>query len=108
MKAIYKIYIVRSFHAFFGIFFLVCIIYLYYEIFSGQRTVLAYYAAAALILEGLLLILNRGNCPLARLHQSVGDDKGFFNLFVPDKFLPYTMPFLTVISAIAIILIYFY
>lgn len=102
-----KIIFVRTIHSTFAIFFLLCIIYLYVVMLQGEKTILAHWAAWILIAEAFLLAINRGNCPLAYLHRRVGDEKGFFDLFIPPPVLPYTVPLLTILSGIAIFWLFF-
>lgn len=37
-----------------------------------------------LLLEGFLIIALK-DCPLTKVHEMFGDDKGFFKLFLPEK-----------------------
>jgi hypothetical protein len=68
---------------------------------------LTYGALLAVILEGFLLWLNKGKCPLTSLQKKLGDDKGFFDLFLPPALLPFVIPFFAFLTFLAIILLIF-
>jgi hypothetical protein len=44
-----------------------------------------YVALGALLLEGIVIVLNRGNCPFGYVSRRFGDSKPFFELFLPPR-----------------------
>lgn len=98
--------LLRTIHILLGSFFLSCLIYLYYAAFSETLDSKVYFCLAALIIEGLILLLFRG-CPLTYIQNRSGDSKGFFDLFMPKSVLPFVVPLLTLLTLVALILIYF-
>jgi len=96
---------IRALHIFIGIFFLVCLGYLYYSAFFDNINSLTIFSFCAIVIEGLLLFFNKGQCPLTEYQKKLGDDKGFFDLFLPAKALPFVVPVFMVLTAIALMLI---
>ncbi len=97
--------VVRIVHSAFAFLFMACLGIIYYFGITGQPSPLILPAVALLILEGLLLWLNKGKCPLGPLHSRLGDDKGFFGLFLPPSCLPYVIPFFVVLTFIGFLLL---
>ena len=58
-------------------------------------------------MEAIVLLKYKGDCPLTLFQNKLGDDKGFFDLFLPNKALPYVIPIFTILTTLASILIFF-
>lgn len=101
------ILLARIVHVLIGTFFISCLIYLYVSVFSSELTFWTYFSLAAIVLEGLVLLINKGECPLTLYQNKIGDSKGFFDLFLPNKALPYVIPLFSVLTTLGTILIYF-
>ncbi len=99
------VFIVRVIHTLFAFFFVFCMGYVYYSALTGHKTKWTLFAVVALVLEGILLLINSGDCPLAPLHRRYGDQKGFFDLFLPPKILPYVIPFFVITTVIGLLLL---
>ena len=56
---------------------------IYYSAASHTRGIWLYLAIAALMTEGIVVALNKGNCPFSYLSAKYGDTKTFFELFLP-------------------------
>jgi hypothetical protein len=97
--------LVRIIHSLFAFLLMGCLGIVYYFGITGQRSPLILPAVIMLILEGLFLWRNKGLCPLEPLHRKLGDDKGFFGLFLPPGWLPHVIPFFTVITSIGFLLL---
>ena len=97
--------LIRIVHSVFAVLFMVCLGIVYYFGITGKSSPLILPAVALLILEGFLLWLNRGLCPLEPIHRRLGDDKGFFGLFLPLVCLPYVIPFFVVLTCIGFLLL---
>jgi len=87
-------------------FFISCLVYLFISAFSPYLTFWTYFCFISILLEGLLLFANKGECPLTLFQNRLGDDKGFFDLFLPNKALPYVIPIFTILTTLATILIF--
>jgi hypothetical protein len=98
------IYVIRTVHTFIAAFFIFCIGLLYYFAFTGKSSPWAIWIIAILLIEGWVLMVNRGRCPLSFFHRKFGDDKKFYDLFFPEKVAVYTTHILGIISIVGIIL----
>ena len=96
----------RVIHVFIGLFFISCLVYLFVSAFSPNITFWTYFSFIAIILEAIVLLLYKGECPLTLFQNKLGDEKGFFDLFLPNKALPYVIPIFTILTTLATILIY--
>jgi hypothetical protein len=99
--------LLRILHILIGSFFILCLIYLYYAAFTRTLNPWVYFALVAIIIEGLILKLNDGHCPFTKYQKKLGDTKGFFDLFLPPKALPLAVPVFSVLTAIAVLIIYY-
>jgi hypothetical protein len=99
------IFLIRLLHGLITIFFLTCIGYIYYSGITGDITAFSYLAIAAIIVEGIVVGLNKGICPLGTIHHKYGDDKTFFELFLPKKAAKLAIPVLGTISLLGSLLI---
>jgi len=97
---------IRIIHIIIGLFFIFCLGYLYYSAFSVTINFYTYFALAAILLEGILLGFNTCECPLTGYQKKLGDEKGFFGLFLPEYSLPFVIPAFIILTIIAVILIY--
>ena len=99
------VFIWRFIHILIGSFFIGCLVYLYYAAFAGPIDWKAYFCLAAIIVEGIVLMIFKG-CPLTIIQTKIGDSKGFFDLFLPQKVLPFIVPGFTILTFVAMTLIY--
>ena len=58
-------------------------------------------------IEGIVLLFNKGDCPMGHLHKKVGDDKYFFELLFPRKIAKLVIPVVAIITLIGQILLLF-
>jgi len=100
------VYILRAVHVLIGLVLGACLLYLYYVLLTGAAlTGYVWAAAAALGAEGLVFVAFGRTCPFSLWQQRYGDDRGFFELFLPGRYARAAFPVLAVVSAIALILI---
>ena len=97
--------VIRIVHAGFALLFIACIIFIYYCAITRLASPWLYPATIILLIEGIAVGLNKGDCPLGPIHLRYGDDKGFFGLFLPARILPYVIPGLAVIAAVGFLLL---
>lgn len=100
------ILLVRTVHGLITLIFLSCIFYIYYAAFTNSRSLLAYIAVALIVIEGIVVSLNGGNCPLGVIHSKVGDDKAFFELFLPKRQAKMAVPFLGFVAFLGILFLF--
>ena len=99
------VYVIRAIHSLLATILISSIMLLFYFALTDTFVVWTYLAVGALILEGVAVLINRGNCPLTPWHRKFGDEKGFFNLILPASWTPHASPVLSVIAAIGFVLL---
>ena len=80
-----KLFFIKFVHSFIFWWQVACLAYLLYAGIARSFGVLVWLAIASISLNGLLLALNKGRCPLTNLAESQGAAKGS----VTDIFLPH-------------------
>lgn len=96
----------RLIHTAFAVYFITCVVYIYYVALTLQMGALFGIAVLSLCLEGFFVfILNHGHCPLAPLQRRLKDPVPFFNLFLPDDLAKKAIPFFTSITFLGIIIL---
>lgn len=99
-------YILRAVHVLIAVFLSACLLYLYYVLVTGAEiTTYVWGAVAAILAEGVLFVGLRRDCPLSMVQRKYGDEKGFFELFLPRQAARVAFPVLLVISAVPFLLI---
>ena len=99
--------LIRTIHGLLSAFFLACIAFVYYAAIADVNSPLAFAAAGALVLEGAVVALNGGDCPLGGIHRRYGDEKAFFELLMPPKAAKLAVPVLGTVTALGIALLFF-
>jgi uncharacterized membrane protein len=100
------VYILRTVHLALGSFFAVCLIYLYYVVFTvTQITATAWGATVALVGETVVFVASGGVCPLSSWQRKYGDEKGLLGLFLPISVARSVFPVVLVVGAVPIALI---
>jgi hypothetical protein len=92
-------------HGLISLLFLLCIAAVYLGAWRGKADVVTVVALASLCVEGALVALNGGNCPLGPLFRRIGDEKPFFELFLPPRAAKLAVPILAGVSALGAILL---
>jgi len=80
--------------------FLFCLGYIYYSGITGRVTTLTWITGGVILLEGLAVLANRGNCPMNPLQRRFGDDSTFFELLLPKPLAKKAFSFFAVVTAI--------
>jgi hypothetical protein len=102
-----KIFLIRFLHGMITIFFIGCLAYIYYAGITDKPDPIAYGACFLIAIEGLVVTINKGNCPLGYIHKNAGDDKTFFELFLPKPIAQKAVPFLGLVAIIGFLLLLF-
>ena len=103
MKVSNKVLCLRIIHGLISVYFILCLIYLYYAAFTGRYDVLLAVSMISLGLEGILVfVLNNGNCPLIHIQKKIGDDTPFFEVFFPKAFAKRAIPVFALLTWIAL------
>ena len=80
--------VIRIVHAGFALLFIACIIFIYYCAITRLASPWLYPATIILLIEGIAVGLNKGDCPLGPIHLRYGDDKGFLDYSCPQESYP--------------------
>jgi hypothetical protein len=96
---------IRAVHTLLSVFFLSCLGYVYYAGIARKRGRLLWGAIAALVLEGAVVSANGGDCPLGPVHRRFGDEKTFFELFVPKPVAKRAVPFFAVVTVVGFVMV---
>ena len=100
------VYVLRTIHLALGSFFAVCLIYLYYVVFTvAQISSTVWGAAVALVGETVVFMASGGVCPLSSWQRKYGDEKGLLGIFLPIHVARAVLPVILVIGAVPIALI---
>lgn len=100
------VYLLRTIHLALGSFFAVCLIYLYYVVFTvTQITTTVWGAAVALVGETVVFLASGGVCPLSTWQRRYGDEKGLLGLFLPIRVARAVFPAILVVGAVPIAVI---
>jgi len=97
--------LIRAVHGLLSAFFLSCIAFVYYAAIADVDSPLVIAAVGALILEGLVVALNGGDCPLGGIHRRFGDEKAFFELVLPPRVAKLAVPALGAVAALGIVVL---
>ena len=101
-----KLFLIRLFHTFIIADMTTFILYVLYAGVSGVKGIFLTVSIIAVGLEGIVLLLNKGKCPLTKLAVKYGDNhKRFFDSFLPKKITPFVVPGLTLIFVIGLFLV---
>jgi hypothetical protein len=99
-----RIFIIRLVHSIIYFFMIACLGYILYCAIVGRYDWTLLIAVAAIVIEGLILILNRGRCPLTNLAEKHGAASGSVtDLFLPMWFARNTFRIATIIFIIELI-----
>jgi hypothetical protein len=79
---------------------------IYYAGFTNQGMFLAYIASGLIILEGVIVYANGGDCPLGGVHHKYGDEKAFFELLLPPRAAKLAIPVLGTIAVAGMVLLF--
>lgn len=56
-------------------------------------------------MEGLLVLLSHGNCPLGPSLRQLGDDRPFFPLLLPPRAATLALPVLATLTTLGVVLL---
>jgi hypothetical protein len=105
-KNLFMIWLIRIIHALIVFLFIAFIAVVYHRGITKNIDAWFYIASVAIAIEGILVILNRWDCPLTFIHKRYGDNKGFFGLFMPDDMARHTIKLFAVIAVIGYIIVF--
>jgi hypothetical protein len=92
-------------HAAIACAFLLAIAYLWWCALTGRRTAMLRVALASLTGESLLVLANRGDCPLGGLQERLGDPVPLFELVLPPTAAKRAVPILGAVATGGVVLL---
>ena len=95
----------RAAHGLIATGFLASIGYVWWCALSGRRGLLLGAAIAALLAEGVLVVANRGDCPLGPLGDRIGDAVPLFELALSPRAARRAVPALGALTAVGLALL---
>ena len=95
----------RILHVLFGLYLFFILGYVYACGIADRRDWLLFVSVGSLLLEGVVLLVWRGRCPITLLQERHGDDRGFFGLFLPRALWPYVIPFFAAVAGVGLLLV---
>jgi len=97
--------LIRAVHGLISAFFLGCLAYVRYCAMTDTRSLSLALAIGALLAEGVIVAANGGDCPLGILHRKAGDEKTFFELFLPKRAAAAAVPVLGSVTGVGFLLL---
>jgi hypothetical protein len=82
-----------------------CIAVVYVAAWHGTADTVTLTAVAILCVEGVLVLLSGGDCPLTPLRQRLGDDRPLLELVLPPRAAALAVPVLGVVTALGVVLL---
>jgi len=95
----------RTAHAAIATAFMLAIAYVWWCALTGRRGRLLRVAVTALGCEGLLVVANRGNCPLGGLQERLDDPVPLFELVLSPRAARRAVPVLGAVTAAGVALL---
>lgn len=95
----------RIVHGLISLAFLACIAVLYVDAWRGSVNQVTLAALVALWVEGVLVLISGGSCPLEPLFRKLGDDTPLFELVLPPRAAQLAVPALGVVSTLGAVLV---
>jgi len=103
-----QVFIIKLIHSIIFFIMVICLFYVLYGAFTRTYNVILLIALAAIFLEGLVLLLNRWQCPLTNLAKRYGDETGTItDIFLPAWLSPHTFKIFGALLAIGLVMLGF-
>jgi hypothetical protein len=102
-----RVVLVRLLHGIIALFLLASVGLVYYAGITGRVGTVTYLAILVLVVEGIVVFLNKGNCPFDTVHRWAGDDRTLLELFFPPRVAKMGIPFLAILTGIGLLLLAF-
>ena len=97
--------LVRLLHGALASFYMYCLGYIYYSGITDRFTGWTLVSSGVILFEGLVVLINKGNCPLGYFHRKFGDNKTLFELLLPPRLAKQVFPFFAVLSTIGLVIL---
>jgi cbb3-type cytochrome oxidase subunit 1 len=106
MKSSKRLLLIKVIHTVIWAFFVLVIFYILYAGITDRIGVITWLAIASVIVEGIVLLINRWRCPLTIIAEKYTDetDDGF-DIFLPCWLAKHNKTIFTTIFAIGVIIV---
>ena len=101
------IWVIRLIHGLIALIFFTAIGVIYFSAISKTYNLWLYLALVALVIEGMAVRLNKGDCPFLFFARKYGDDKTFLELFLPKNVAKQMFRVFTIVISIGCLLLLF-
>jgi len=103
-----QVFFIKLIHSIIFFIMVICLFYVLYGAFTKTYNEILLIALAAIFLEGLILLLNRWQCPLTNLAKRYGDKTGTItDIFLPAWLAPHTFKIFGALLAIGLVMLGF-
>ena len=100
------LFLIKLFHTAIYVFMTVCTAYIISCGITGVRNWILLAAIGFIFVEGLVLLLNKFQCPLTTLARKFGEDnERFSDIFLPSWFTPFIVPLYTALFLLGLALV---
>jgi hypothetical protein len=87
-----KLFLIKLVHAALFVFFSSCLAYVFYSGITRTYDWILFLAVGTILIESLVLLLNKWQCPLTDLAKKYGDEHGrVTDMFFPAWFVPHVL-----------------
>ena len=101
-----KLFIIKLIHTTIFLFMSACVVYILYAGITRTYNWYLLTAISAVLIEGLVLIIYRWQCPLTELARKYGDTRGSVtDMFYPKWFVPHVFRFSTALFMIGLLVL---
>ena len=101
-----KLFVIKLTHTVIFLFMFACIVYILYEGITRTYNWYLLTVISAVLIEGVVLIIYRWQCPLTGLARKYGDTQGSVtDMFYPKWFVPHVFRFSTVMFIIGLLVL---
>ena len=103
-----QVFFIKLIHSIIFFIMVICLFYVLYAAIIRKYDWILLIALAAIFLEGLVLLLNRWQCPLTNLAKRYGDETGTItDIFLPAWLSPHTFKIFGALLAIGLVMLGF-
>ena len=86
-NSVTKLLLIKILHTVVWVFFVVAILYVLYSGISDKITLFTWIAIASVVVEGIVLLINKWRCPLTPIAEKYTDNPVVgFDIFLPSWF----------------------
>lgn len=105
MTPAFKLLLIKLLHTAIWLVLGSTVMYVFYSGITGHITMYSWWAVAAIIIEGLVLLLFKGSCPLTVMARRYSDStRHNFDIFLPEWLAHYNKLIFTSLFAIGLVL----